>query len=145
MVKSQKLSMCVCRKWERGARIYMQQWNSSGEDFECYTKTMQQQRAWSRQCSSGSGKRTLGDTKMSSTGKLWNQTCSPRVLPDPRKVLGTTGMVGWEKRGKQVHSSMDDICYTMFQVPMETAMKTPTPFLVPPTRAAHTHHARAAW
>lgn len=50
MVKSQKQSKCVCGKWEAEARIYMHhQWQSGGEEFECYTKTMQQQqRGWSQ-------------------------------------------------------------------------------------------------
>lgn len=89
---------------------------------------------------------------MSSTGPL-RHGMQTGVLPDSEQAFGTTGMlgggangsVGREKQGKQVCSRMDDICYTMFQVPMETRANAPTPFLFHPTRAAHTHHARTAW
>lgn len=37
----------------------------------------------------------------------------------------------WFGQGKQVHGRMDDICYTMFYVPMETRPNAPTPRLRP--------------
>lgn len=83
-----------------------------------------------------SWKRTFrghGDERHRSALKDDMQT---RVLPDSEQVFGTTGMVGWQTgawggRSRGVRSRMDDICYTMFQVPMETRSDTPNPLPVP--------------
>lgn len=71
------------------------------------------------------------------------------------QAFGTTGTAGQQtgqwgdyrsRRGGQVHGRMDDICYTMFEVPMETRLNPlPPPLPVPPARAARTHHALTAW
>lgn len=44
-------------------------------------------------------------------------------------------------REEQVHSRMDDICYTMFQVPMETRTDAPNPLPIPP-RSCSSHSPR---
>lgn len=143
------------------------QWNKSGEEFECYTKTMrEQQRAWShpsltatfRSAAENTRSGTLATSVMEGDVQGTQRWAAPVRSETGHADQGParlwTGVwhhrdggvanrsVGREKQGKQVRSRMDDICYTTFQVPMETRINTPTPFLFLPTRAAHTHHAR---
>lgn len=92
-----------------------------------------------------------GDTKESSSVPTLNGDMQTRVLPGSEQAFGTTGTVGRqnrrvgrEKREKRVHSGMDDICYTMFQVPMETRMNAPPPTqaLPIPPRSCSSHSPR---
>ncbi|CAB1427200.1 unnamed protein product [Pleuronectes platessa] len=63
---------------------------------------------------------------------------------------GTVRGDSLEKQGSQVHGRMDDICYTMFEVPIETMLHPPTPPPPPPpqqppysSRSGSTHSPRA--
>lgn len=87
-----------------------------------------------KQAERSSSLRTVGNELMSRPGS--SQTLNRQMAP--RGWWGDRQESEVWAEGKRVHSRMEDICYTMFHVPMETGLNPQ-----PPSRSCSTHSPRA--